>query len=131
MTRNDTFLIGQDDLILVTGATGFIGTSLVSGLLDRGFRNLRCFARPSSDKVRFGALAQGHPGAKIDVVTGNLLSRADCLSATRDAKLVFHLAAGTGHKSFPDAFMNSVVTTRNLLEAIGRHGCAQRFVSVS
>jgi nucleoside-diphosphate-sugar epimerase len=34
-------------------------------------------------------------------------------------------------KSFPDAFMNSVVTTRNLLEASVRYACLRRFVLVS
>jgi len=45
--------------------------------------------------------------------------------------VIFHLAAGRGEKSFPDAFMNSVVTTRNLLEASLRHTCLRRFVSIS
>ena len=35
--------------------------------------------------------------------------------------VIFHLAAGTGEQLFPDAFMNSVVTTRNLLDASLRH----------
>jgi nucleoside-diphosphate-sugar epimerase len=45
--------------------------------------------------------------------------------------LIFHLAAGTGQKSFADAFMNSVVTTRNLLDAAVENQCLRRFVSVS
>ena len=55
------------------------------------------------------------------MLKGNLLSRADCEAACKDVAVIFHLAAGTGEKSFPDAFMNSVVTTRNLLEASLRH----------
>jgi len=64
-------------------------------------------------------------------MTGNLLSADDCREISRDAALVLHLAAGTGHKSFPDAFINSVVTTRNLLDAIVDHKCLKRFVTVS
>jgi nucleoside-diphosphate-sugar epimerase len=45
--------------------------------------------------------------------------------------VIYHLAAGTGEKSFPDAFMNSVLTTRNLLDAALGHGCLRRFVNVS
>ena len=45
--------------------------------------------------------------------------------------VTFHLAAGRGAKSFADAFMNSVVTTRNLLEASVRHNCLKRFVNIS
>jgi len=65
------------------------------------------------------------------VTKGNLLSREDCVAATKDVAVIFHLAAGRGEKSFPDAFMNSVVTTRNLLEASLRHTCLRRFVSIS
>jgi nucleoside-diphosphate-sugar epimerase len=124
-------LIGQDDLVLVTGSTGFIGSRVVEALLHRGFRNVRCFARPSSDVARLDAIASRHDGARVDVIKGNLLSRQDCLTATRDAALVLHLAAGTSGKSFPDAVMNSVVTTRNLLDATLSHKRVRRFVNVS
>ena len=125
----DNLLIGADDPILVTGAAGFIGSRLVRTLLQSGFRDVRCFARPSSDLSRLEAA--GRSGARIQIITGNLLSRADCLAATRDVAVVFHLAAGRGEKSFPDSFMNSVVTTRNLLDATLRHRSLRRFVSIS
>ena len=32
-TATDNFTVGHDDVILITGATGFIGTKLVEGLL--------------------------------------------------------------------------------------------------
>jgi nucleoside-diphosphate-sugar epimerase len=68
--------------------------------------------------------------AKVDVIEGNLLSREDCLKATEDVSVIFHLAAGM-EKSFPGAFMNSVVTTRNLLESIAKQPQFKRFVNVS
>ena len=129
--ESSTYIIGRRDLILVTGATGFIGSKLVENLLDRGFSNLRCFLRPSSNSKRLEAVARRHHGAHVEVVTGNLLSRDDCQAATKDARVIFHLAAGTGEKSFPDAFMNSVVTTRNLLEACLRRQSLRRFVNIS
>jgi len=123
------FAIGKDDLVLVTGATGFIGKRLVRTLLGRGFRNLRCFARPSSD---VGALFEDSgEGSSVEVFTGNLLSREDCLAATKGAKVIFHLAAGTAEKSFAGAYLNSVVTTRNLLEAARTHGCLCKIVTIS
>jgi nucleoside-diphosphate-sugar epimerase len=128
-TERHDLLIGTDDPILVTGATGFIGSRLVKTLLDRGFRNVRCFSRPTSDRAQLDAACG--PGARVEVIKGNLLSRADCTAATRDVAIIFHLAAGRGEKSFPDAFMNSVVTTRNLLDAARGHGCLRRFVSIS
>lgn len=45
--------------------------------------------------------------------------------------MIFHLAAGTGEKSFAGAYLNSVVTTRNLLEAARTHRCVRKIVSIS
>ena len=125
-------IIGRDAPILVTGGTGFIGARVVEGLLALGFRHLRCFARPSSDASKVEAmLRRNGSSARIEICKGNLLSRDDCVAATKDVAVVYHLAAARGEKSFPDAFMNSVVTTRNLLEACVRHQCVKRFLSVS
>ena len=129
MNSTGELLLGVNDPILVTGATGFIGTRLVAMLIDHGFRHVRCFARPGSDLSMLDLPRR--PGVRLEIVKGNLLSRSDCLAATRDVAVVFHLAAGKGEKSFPDSFMNSVVTTRNLLDAVRTHGCLRRFVSIS
>src|SRR6266581_7554128 len=130
--ERDAFIIGPDDPILITGATGFIGSRLVESVLDRGYRNLLCFARPSSELARLEAIVSRRGvEARVEVVKGNLLSPEDCATATKDVAVIFHLAVGGGGKSFPDAFMNSVVTTRNLLEASLRHQCLKRFVNVS
>lgn len=131
-TEPEPDTIRSNDLILITGASGFIGTRVVESLLNLGFGHLRCFVRPASDVVaiRRFSIRNGNR-VQIEVARGNLLSREDCALATRDVKLIFHLAAGRGEKSFPDAFMNSVVTTRNLLEESARHRCVRRFVNVS
>jgi nucleoside-diphosphate-sugar epimerase len=126
------YLIGKNDLVLVTGANGFIGSRVVEGLLELGFQHVRCFARPSKAGSRLEALAKlDGVGSRMEIITGNLLSPQDCVSAAKNAKVIFHLAAGRGEKSFPDAFMNSVVTTRNLLEAAVSNGCLKRFVNIS
>jgi nucleoside-diphosphate-sugar epimerase len=129
--RNDAFIITPDDQILVTGAAGFIGSRVVECLLDQGFRNLACFGRPSGKVANIEAVANRYPGARIKLIQGNLLSRQDCDVACTDAALIVHLAAGTGEKSFPDAFMNSVVTTRNLLDASLQYCRLRRFVLIS
>lgn len=132
MAERYGLILNPDDIILVTGATGFIGKRLVLSLLNLGFRNIRCFTRPSNQSAKFDAIPNAGCGeAQIEVMQGNLLSREDCVAATRDARVIFHLAAGRGEKSFPDAFMNSVVTTRNLLDASLGHGCLKRFVNIS
>jgi nucleoside-diphosphate-sugar epimerase len=120
-----------EDPVLVTGATGFLGPRVVAALCARGFTRIRCLARPSSDVSRLEGLAGRHAGTQLDIVRGNLLSRADCAAMVKDVAVVLHLAAARGEKSFPDAFMNSVVTTRNLLEACVAAGSLRRFVNVS
>ncbi len=128
----DQLIIAPDARILVTGAAGFIGSRVVENLVQRGFRNLVCFARPSSDLSRLEAILNSRPRAsRIEVLKGNLLSPADCEAACKDVAVIYHLASGTGGKSYPDAVMNSVVTTRNLLDASVRVTCLQRFVVVS
>ena len=125
-------IISPEDPILLTGASGFIGRKVIGALKDRGFRNLRCLVRASSD-------VQCYPDSAIDgravhgvrFVEGDLLCRDACEAVTRDISVIYHLAAGTGTKSFADVFMNSVVTTRNLLDGVLRHRCLRRFVNVS
>lgn len=129
--RND-FIVGSNDLILVTGATGFIGSRLIETLLALGFCNLRCLVRDSSPAAKVEALRDlGRQGARVEVLRGNLLSRVDAEVAAQGAAVVFHLAAARGEKSVPEAFRNSVVTTRNLLEATAHRQSLKRFVNIS
>jgi len=124
-------IIDFGEPVIVTGSTGFLGSRVVASLLDHGFGNVRCLARVSSDLGRLAPVMSRGPAPGVDVIRGNLLSREDCEKATRDVAVVYHLAAGTAEKSFAEAFMNSVITTRNLLDAVLQHGCLKRFVSIS
>lgn len=129
---DDNFIIAPDDAILITGATGFIGAEVIKNLLERGFCNLRCFTRGSRVSKNFNSLIRDYGElAKIEVIKGNLLSLEDCIRATENVAVIYHLAAARGIKSVPDAFLNSVVTTRNLLEATRVHETLKRFVSIS
>ncbi len=124
-------MIGPSDVILVTGAAGFIGKRVVRNLLRRGFRDVRCLVRPSRNRSELDAVALSNPSGSMEVIRGNLLSRQDCTMATQDVTVVYHLAASTGEKSFPDAFMNSALATRNLIEEFLEFGKPKRFVCVS
>src|SRR2546428_3255364 len=96
--ERDDFIIGPDDPILITGATGFIGSRLIESLLDRGFRNLRCFARPSSEVARVEAIAGRRGGARVGGIKGNLLSREDLVTATKDVAGIFFFRSGGGER---------------------------------
>jgi nucleoside-diphosphate-sugar epimerase len=52
--EDEAFIIGPEDPILVTGATGFIGLKVVECLLNCGFRKMRAFARSSSEVAALG-----------------------------------------------------------------------------
>ena len=121
----------QTDPILITGSNGFIGARVVGTLLDYGFSNLRCLVRPSSNLIALNKVIGAHQKVKLQVIEGNLLSREDCEKITGNISVIYHLAAGRGVKSYPDAYLNSVVATRNLLDATLRNKNLKRFVNVS
>ena len=126
------WIVGLDQPVLVTGANGFIGARVVKTLLDYGFQRVRCFVRPSGSLTRLRNSIEVHSSGRtsVEIVEGNLLSRNDCEKAAAGAAVVFHLAAGID-KSFAGCFMNSVLTTRNLLDAVVHGGTLKRFVNVS
>jgi nucleoside-diphosphate-sugar epimerase len=125
-------IVNADEPVLVTGAGGYIGARVVQNLLARGFRQVRCLVRTTGNLTRLMEVLDSHAGAgRAELVYGNLLSREDCRDRTRDVAVIFHLAAGTGTKAFSDAFLHSVVATRNLLDAAIENRCLQRFVNVS
>jgi nucleoside-diphosphate-sugar epimerase len=126
----NSFSIGYDDPILITGANGFIGSRVVETLLNYGFTNIRCLVRSSSNLTKLGDILDASNKDKLEVFEGNLLSRGDCLKASENVALIFHLAAGI-EKTFPGCYMNSVVATRNLLDSILGNGNLKRFVNVS
>jgi nucleoside-diphosphate-sugar epimerase len=126
--ENNSIVTGND-LLLVTGANGFIGAKVVAILLEYGFSRVRCLVRPTSNLSTINKITERHKG-RVELLSGNLLSRDFCRQATEGVSVIFHLAAGM-EKSFAGSFLNSVVTTRNLLDAALENGKLKRFLNVS
>src|SRR5438034_2468265 len=125
------YIAVDGDRILVTGSNGFIGSKVVEKLLEYGFTTVRCLVRSSSNLDRLKKLlGAGQIGRNVELVTGDLLSRDDCRKASEGVSIIYHLAAGM-EKSFAGAFMNSALTTRNLMDAFLRYAQPKRFVNVS
>jgi nucleoside-diphosphate-sugar epimerase len=123
-------IIDREDRILVTGSAGFIGSRVVATLLASGYTNLRCFVRPGSNLARLHSVLAAFPAAHVEIVAGNLLSRADCAKAVTSAAVIYHLAAASD-RTFAGSFMSCVITTRNLLDAVVQEGSLLRFVNIS
>jgi nucleoside-diphosphate-sugar epimerase len=119
-----------EDQILVTGANGFVGSWVVRALLARGFSKIRCLTRPTTGTGNLDHIRAEFGESSVEVVKGNLLDRGTCLRVAEGVAVVYHLAAGVD-KSFSGCFLNSAVTTRNLLDAITANGTVKRFVNIS
>ena len=128
MSQNN-YIINETEPILVTGAGGFVGSKVVEKLLQYGFQNIRCLVRSRRNLSTLEQLA-ANCSANVEFIQGNLLSRENCACAANGVSVIYHLAAGV-EKSFPGCFLNSVVTTRNLLDAAIAQPTLKRFVNTS
>lgn len=111
-------------MILVTGATGFIGSHVARYLAQRGER-LRLLVREASDRT----LIQG---LDAEVCEGDLKDRTSLREAVQECDAVFHVAADYRLWT-PDpqeVYATNVDGTRNILEA-ARHARVERFVYTS
>lgn len=126
----DNWIINKSDTILITGANGFIGTRVVKTLIGYGFTKLRCLVRSPQAMAHLQRIADA-ANAHVEFFVGTLFSQDDCLKMMKDVSVVYHLAVGSGGKSFPNNFMNAVIPTRNLLEACVQNKWLKRFVNIS
>ena len=103
--------------ILVTGAAGFLGRALVERLLAHGHTDIRCNVRRHTDIPTLEALSEQRSNTKLEYCVGNLRCREDTARAVENVELIFHLAAGKKGTA-ADLFLDSVVASRNLLDAV-------------
>jgi len=123
------FILNQNEIVLVTGANGFIGSRVVRTLLLYGFKRVRCLTRATSNSRSLEFIASEFNTVSLEIIKGNLLSSDTCKMAAEGVSVVFHLAAGID-KSFPGCVLNSAVTTRNLLDALIEMKALKRFVNI-
>jgi nucleoside-diphosphate-sugar epimerase len=116
----------KDKKVLVTGGAGFIGSHVTEKLVELG-------AQVSVlDNLSTGSLDNLiNVKNKITFIKGNIENPQDCIIATKDIEIIFHLAAFIsvpGSMANPQACMKTNVDgTFNLLESAKLNN-VQRFV---
>ncbi len=96
--------------ILVTGGTGFIGSSLVIALHQKG-HDVRILRREHSDLRAIGNL-------KVRHILGDIRDRESVRKAISGCSVVFHTAAVISHwrKEREFMFETNIIGTRNVVE---------------
>lgn len=116
--------------ILVTGCSGFLGVPVVERLLAHGARDLRCFLRAGSQRERLEAVIRKYPDARVERFVGSLASPSSAAEAVAGCDVVYHLAAALSGAP-ADMFLNTVVTTRHLLEGMAQQPKPPKLVHCS
>ncbi len=111
-------------MVLVTGASGFIGGHVARLLASRG-EKVRILVRPTSDPRAIADL-------KLEHVTGDLRDAESLQRAAAGCEVVYHVAADyrLWARDPGELYRSNVDGTRNLLEA-ARRGGARRVVYTS
>lgn len=108
---------------LVTGATGFVGSHLVDGLLARGYA-VSCAVRPSSD-------TRWLKGSGAQLVPCDIASVEEISKGLLNVSVVFHVAGAIAAPSLADFLAVNEGMTRNVLTACARQETPPRLVYVS
>ena len=104
------------DKVLVTGASGFVGSAVAGKLLDRGFA-VRALVRPTSPRFHLA-------GLDIEFAEGDLLEAETVRPAMAGVRHVFHVAADyrLWARDRNEIMRNNVNSTRIVMEEALRAG---------
>jgi len=109
--------------VLITGATGLLGSHLIKELQERG-EQIRALVLPVENTARL--VAQG-----VEVVRGDITDERTLKPAVKDIDLIFHLAGMMGvHRPMADYRRVNVTGSENLYNAAKQAG-VRRFVHTS
>lgn len=117
-----------DNLIVVAGAGGFIGGSLVHSLTERGFKRIRAI-----DKKPLPLWYQHTDSAEN--LSLDLSNEENCRRACENATEIYNLAADMGGMGFIEKFriecLRSVLINTHMIEAAYQAGAKRYFFSSS
>ncbi len=124
-----------EDLVTVTGASGYIGSYVVANLLARG-RNVRATVRDVDDSVRVDHLKEleiAEEGS-LEIVAMDLFDADSVNSAIAGCTDLIHTAAAvriSAKEPQRQIVDPSVIGTQNVVAAIDAAGTVERFVHTS
>ena len=120
--------LNKNDLIVITGAGGFIAGSLTRYFHDQGFTNIRAI-----DKKPLPMWYQRIPG--VESLCMDLSEKENAIQAVEGAVEVYNLAADMGGMGFIERFrvecLRSVLINTHMIEAAYRAGVSRYFFSSS